>query len=491
MGNSKFILVLILLFVGAVDLLSVRAQVDKPASMKGADIKGRAPVNREILRVSLPRPTRIQLSNGLKVLILENHKLPTIAFSLMIKTGALSDPPDLVGLAGFVAEMLQEGTVYRTSEQIAGEVDGIGASLSAGASFGASTSRVGASGLVDDSEVLLDLMSDIVRNPTFPADELNKFKQREMADIQRQRSDPSFLARERFYNVLYGDFPAARVSSTLGSVEKVTSEKLKDFHSTYYRPNNAILGVVGDITPNNLMPLIKKYFGAWEQAQIPSDELPQLMKLGKSTIHLVDRPGSVQTNLIAGNHSLTRKNPDFIPLNVMNRILGGGPASRLFLNLREDKGYTYGAYSRFRSGIYPGPWSAATQVRTEVSEPSLREMLREFQRIREELVPEKELDDARRAMVASFALSLEQPSTVLGNWLIVEYYRFPEDYWDRYPEHVAGVDDKVVQDIANKYVDLDHMQIVAVGDELKIKKGLDKLGKVITYGSDGRRKDGQ
>ena len=110
-------------------------------------------------------------------------------------------------------------------------------------------------------------MSDIVRNPTFPAGELNKFKQREMADIQRQRSDPSFLARERFYSVLYGDFPAARVSSTLGSVKKVTSEKLKDFHSTYYRPNNAILGVVGDITPKNLMPLIKKYFGAWERAQ--------------------------------------------------------------------------------------------------------------------------------------------------------------------------------------------------------------------------------
>lgn len=491
MRHGKLIPVLLILLMGTVSLAPAQAQGDKAVSMKGADIKGRAPVNREILRVTLPRPTQRRLSNGLSVLILENHKLPTVAFSLMIKTGALSDPPDLPGLAGFVAEMLREGTVRRTSERLAEEVDSIGASLGTRAGFGSSTSRVTASGLVENSEQILDLMGDIVRNPTFPADELDKFKQREMADLQRQRSNPSFLARERFYSALYGDFPAAHVSSTPESVEKVTAEHLKDFHSAYYRPNNAILGVVGDVTPESVMPLIEKYFGVWERARIPSGKLPRLAKLGESTIHLVDRPDSVQTNFIAGNHSLTRKDPDFIPLNVMNRILGGGPASRLFLNLREDKGYTYGAYSSFRSGVYPGPWSAATQVRTDVSEPSLKEMFGEFRRIREEPVPEKELDDARRAMVASFALSLEQPGTVLGNWLTVEYYGLSKDYWDRYPEKVAGVDAKMVQKMATKYVDLDHMQIVAVGDGSKIKEGLEKFGTVVTYDTEGHRKDEQ
>ena len=491
MRHGKLISALLIFLMGTVSLTPAQAQGDKAVPMKGADIKGRAPVNREILRVTLPRPTQHRLSNGLRVLILENHKLPTVAFSLMIKTGALSDPPDLPGLAGFVAEMLREGTVRRTSEQLAEEVDRIGASLGASAGFGASTSRVTASGLVENTDQLLDLMTDIVRNATFPAEELDKFKLREMADLERQRANPNFLARERFYSVLYGDFPAARISSTPESVEKVTPENLKDFHSAYYRPNNAILGVVGDVTPESVMPLVEKYFGVWERARIPSGKLPRLAKLGESTIHLVDRPDSVQTNLIAGNHSLTRKDPDFIPLNVMNRILGGGPASRLFLNLREDKGYTYGAYSSFRSGVYPGPWSAATQVRTEVSEPSLREMFGEFKRIREEPVPEKELDDARRAMVASFALSLEQPGTVLRNWLTVEYYGLSEDYWDRYPEKVAGVNAKVVQKMATKYVDLDHMQIVAVGDESKIKGGLEKFGNVVTYDTEGRRKDGQ
>ena len=144
-----------------------------------------------------------------------------------------------------------------------------------------------ASGLVENTDQLLDLMTDIVRNATFPAEELDKFKLREMADLERQRANPSFLARERFYSVLYGDFPAARVSSTPESVEKVTTEHLKDFHSAYYRPNNAILGVVGDVTPESVMPLVEKYFGVWERARIPSGKLPRLAKLGASTIHLV------------------------------------------------------------------------------------------------------------------------------------------------------------------------------------------------------------
>ena len=460
---------------------------DKAVSMKGVVFKGRAPVNKEILRVKLPHPHERRLSNGLTVLILEDHKLPTVGFQLLIKTGALSDPQELPGLARFVAALLREGTRHRTSEQMAEEVDNIGAMLEAGAAFGSSNSRITASGLVENIDKILDLLSDMVTDPTFPTEELDKFKNRELANLRQQRSFPNFLAREKFHRVVYGEFPAAQISSTRDSVDRATTKHLKEFHSTYYRPNNALLGVVGAVTPESLMPLVEKYFEGWLRARVPLTKLPRLPPAQPKTIHLLDRPGSVQTSFYAGNLSLSRPDPDYIPFSVMNRVLGSGPSSRLFLNLREDKGYTYGAYTRFRPDIYPGPWAAVTDVRSEVTGPALGELMAEFRRIREELVPESELDDARRSFIAAFALELERPDVVLGHWLNVKYHGLSEDYWDRYPEAVVAVDTKLIQEIARKYVDLDHMQIVAVGDSGKIKEQLEEFGRVISYDSEGKR----
>ena len=463
-----------------------QAPGDKAVSLKGAVLKGRAPVSQEILRVQLPHPQQRRLANGLPVLILEDHKLPTVDFLLLIKTGALSDPHELPGLARFVAALLREGTHRRTSEQMAEEVDNLGAVLEAGASFGSSRSRIMASGLVENIDPILDLFSDMVTDPTFPAEELEKFKKRELADLRQQRSFPNFLAREKFHQVVYGEFPAAQISSTPDSVARVTGEHLQEFHSTYYRPNNALLGVVGDVTPASVMPLLEKYFGGWRPARVRSAQLPRLPAAQPKTIHLIDRPGSVQTSLYAGNLSLSRRDPDYIPFSVMNRVLGSGPSSRLFLNLREDKGYTYGAYTRFRPEIYPGPWAAGTDVRSEVTGPALGELMAEFRRIREEPVPASELNDARRSFIAAFALQLEQPGVVLGHWLNVNYYGLSEDYWDRYPEAVAAVDVKLVQKMARKYVDLDHLQIVAVGDSAKIKEKLEEFGRVISYDVEGQ-----
>ncbi len=488
MKRQVFHLLLSIAVVGGLGSAALaQAPAGKETPLKAVERKNRAPVNKEILRVRLPRPRETRLANGLTILVLEQHKLPTVTFVLWVKTGALADPKDLPGLARFTADMLREGTSHRSSAQLAADVDEIGASLSASAEFGSSTSTVTASGLVENVDRILELMSDIVLNPTFPADELDKYRQRQLAELEEERATPEFLGREKFFQVLYRNFPASVVSATPDSVKRATPEQLKAFHDQYYAPNNAILGVVGDVQFDPILSLIRKHFGEWKDHPSNAPNPGALPPAAPAKISLVDRPNSVQTNIVAGDFAVRRADPDFIPLTVMNRVLGGGPSSRLFLNLREEKGYTYGAFSYFSAYVYPGAWIATTEVRNNVTDGSMRELMAEFKRIREEKVPEAELDDARRSIVARFALSLEQPTGLLNSWLTVKYYNLPEDYWDQYPEAVARVDADAVQRAARKYVDLDHLQFACVGDGKQIKSVLKKYGPVEVYDTDGKR----
>lgn len=447
----------------------------------------RAPVSKEILRVTLPRPNEITLPNGLTVMVLERHKLPTLNMALWIKTGALRDPRTLPGLASFTAGMLREGTTHRSSEQIAAAVDDIGATLQASARFGSNLTSITASGLAGDADRILELMSDVVLNPTFPESELAKYKTRQLAALQQQRSEPGFLSQERFHEALYRSFPAAVVSATPESVKAMTPELLRKFHDEYYLPSNAILGVVGDVQENEIIALISKHFGNWNGRPVANTELGELPPPAPFKIYLVDRPDSVQTNIVAGDYGARRTDPDYVALTVMNRILGGGPTGRLFMNLRAEKGYTYGAFSFFGDGIYREPWLAETAVRTAVTDGSMHELMYEFKRIANERVPEQELDEARHAIVANFALSLEQPARLLNDWMLVRYYSLPLDYWDRFPEQVAKISADQVEETARKYVDLDHLQVVCVGDAKQIKQVLQKYGPVEVYDANGNR----
>lgn len=447
----------------------------------------RAPVSREILKVTLPRPVVTKLPNGLTLLVLEQHKLPTVAFSLRIESGAMSDPGDMPGLAMFTADMLKEGTTHRSSSQLASDVDNIGSSLSASANFGSDTTQISASGLTTNTDRILELMSDATLNPIFPQDELEKYKKRQLANLEQERSDPDFLGQERFRHAVYGSFPAAAYSATQESVNNISQAQLQAFHDQYYVPSNAILGVAGDVKAEDIKALVLKYFGGWKDHPVDKAKLGQVPPPAPFKISLVDRPGSVQTNILAGDYGARRVDADFIPMVVMNRILGGGPQARLFLNLREDKSYTYGAYSRFGDEIYPDAWVANTEVRTAVTDGSMHELMFEFNRIRDQKVPENELDESRHAIVASFALSLEQPQRLLAYSMLVQAYGLPRDYWDRYPEKVAQVNQDVVQAAAKKFVDLAHLQVVCVGDRKQIESVLKKYGPVEVYDADGKR----
>jgi zinc protease len=484
-----------ILFLTALFLFGLAASAQQPQGGDAKPLPGkvtrlnRVPVNNEILKVKLPHPKEFSLPNGLTVLVLEEHRLPTVNYSLWIKSGAISDPADLPGLASFTADLLREGTATRTSSQIATELDELGATFTSNAAFGANLTILQASGLSQSADKLMDLLSDLTVNPKFPADELEKFKRQERARLTQARSNPGTLARERLYKAIYGSFPASVQLATNESVQKVTPEALKNFHDGCYLPNNTILAIAGDITLAQAAALVKKHFGGWQSHPVAAPKWDEVPTPGAAKVYLVDRPGSVQSNILAGVLGLRRSDPDFIPLTVMNRILGGSASSRLFANLREDKGYTYGAYSRISSDLFPGVVAANTEVRNPVTDGSLHELMYEFKRIRDEKVPAAELEDAKRAIVSSFALSVENPQGVITSWMAVKYFGLPENYWDNYSDAIAKVDAVAVQQIARKYIDLDHLQVVVVGDAKEVREAVNKYGTVSVFDADGKPQD--
>jgi len=458
-----------------------------PQTTKGAVIKGKAPVNKEVLKVKLPRAEEATLKNGLRVVLLPSDKVPTFNMQLVVLSGGLSDKPDYRGLATFTATLLREGTTKRSSKDIAEQIDALGATLAANAGLSSMTSTVTTSGLVENLDQTLELFSDVIRNPTFPQAEVDKYKTRTLAQLQFQRSIPQFLAQEQFSRAIYGtSHPASLIVPPAESIKKLTTKDLTEFHSTYYRPNNAIIAIVGDVTMKDIMPKLEKAFGDWPKADVPVASIPAAPAQTESRIYLIDRPGSVQTVLQLGTLGIERTSPDYFAVLMADRVLGGGPSGRLFLNLREDKGYTYGAYSNFGGSKFRGTWGASSEVRTDVTEGAMKEFMYELNRLRKEPVPAEELENAKRAIVGSFALSLEQPASLLQNIITQKLYNLPADYWDTYPQKVAAITAEDVQRAAQKYLDMEHLHVVAVGDAAKARDILAKYGKVELYDAEGK-----
>lgn len=453
-------------------------QAPAGASTKGVELKGKVPVNPQTLRVQLPKPQEVILRNGLRVALLEDHKLPTFSMQLYFNGGGLADPADKRGVAMVTASLLREGTKQRSSRDIAEQLATLGAGLSSSAGPASGESVVSVTGLSDNVEATFGIVSDVIRNPVFPATELDKFRARFLAQLQIQRANPGFQAQEQFMRAIYGEHPGALVVPSEAVIKGLTNADLLAFHAARYRPNNAFLIAHGDITLKDLIAKLERHFGDWEQGDPSKVSLPQPKGPAKARVLLVDRPGSVQTSLWLGSLGIERNSDDYFAMLVMNHILGGGPASRLFMNLREDKGYTYGVYSSFTGTTFPGVVVASTDVRTDVTEGAMRELALELQRIANEPVSEVELTNARRALIGRFALSLDSPASLMGNLATQKIYRLPDDYWDTYPQRVEAIKPADIQRVAKKYYDRDHLQIVAVGDAKQVGEVLKKYGTV-------------
>jgi predicted Zn-dependent peptidase len=475
----------VLMLMGAPARLLAQEAAATPLSK--VERKNRAPVSKEVLDVKLQRPIERKLSNGMTVLILEDHRFPAVVTEFHLRgAGAIFEPEKLTGLASVTAEMLRQGTKTRTSKQIAEQMDRLGASLWASSGFGSVETAVGASGLRDNFDAWFGIAVDVLLHPSFPEVELNRLKQRMKVQLRQQRSSPGFLSDERFARAVFGGHPAAIVSATPESIDALTPDALAAWHRDRFDPSRAILGIAGDVSTAQLMPKLEKWLAAWPRRSIDTALPANPTPVASRRIFVVDRPDSVQTTVAMGNIAIDRRSEDYVPMVVMNQILGGGSAARLFLNLREEKGYTYGVYSSFSAGEYPGAWRAGGNMRTEVTEGAFKEFFHELRRIRDEQAPATELEEAKRSVVANFALALEQPARVLGFAITRKIYGLPDDYWDAYPAKVMAVSAEDVERVARKYLDPATAQIVAVGDARKIKPVLEQYGAVEVYDNLGK-----
>ncbi len=464
------------------------SQAAQPSSTKGVVIKGKAPVSDEILKVKLPRPREADLPNGIHLMVLEDHRVPQITAQIIIQGAGGYFEPAESGLAGSTAAMMSEGTATRSSQQIAREQEEMASSIRIGGSMSGETAGMSVSALSENFDKTLNLAADILLNPSFPQQELNRYKMRQRATAIQLRSNSTFLAQERFGRAVFGSHPGSLVFPSVEAIDKLTREAMIEFHRTHYLPNNAIVAIVGDITFAEAKKKIETALGAWKKGQLVLPPVQDPAPLKDSKVYLVDRPNSVQTSLIIGTQAINRTDPDFDIVNMLNRIIGGGPTGRLFLNLREEKGWTYGAYSNLDSPRYRGSWAAQTEIRGDVTEAAVGEILNEINRTRVEPIPDREFLEKKRALVASFALSLESPGTILGNYVTSRQFGLPADYWDRYPERIMAVTKEQVQAAARKYLDASRIQVIAVGDGKKIGEGLKKFGTVDVSDADGRLK---
>jgi zinc protease len=432
------------------------------------DFRRRPPAPLPERALNLPLPEESTLSNGLRVVVVEQRRLPLVSFRLAFRVGDASDPLDLPGLTDVMTDMLVEGTESRTSRQIAEEVARYGATLTAGASSDYLT--VAASSLSTYADSVLELLADVTLRPTFPESELALAKANAQQNLIAQRAQPSFLASEAVARVLFGQHPYAVVASTPESIEALTRDALRRHHRALLVPNNAVLFAVGDVRPGEVVARAEGLFGGWQPGEVPEPVFPDPPVRTERTAYVVDRPGSAQTNILVANTSVTRTDPDYFAVLVMHTILGGNASARLFMNLREEKGYTYGAYTQLDARRHAGSFRATTEVRGEVTGVSLKEIFYELARIRDEDVSDKELTDAKTYLTGIFPIRLETQEGLVDQLVQIRMHGLPDDYLQTYRENILRVTKEDVRRAAGRYVTPDRAAVVVVGDKASIRE---------------------
>ncbi len=403
--------------------------------------------------IKLPPIHRTTLDNGLKVIVIEHHELPVVAFRLVLKSGSACDPPDKAGLANLTAGLLRKGTKTKSATQIAETIDFVGGSLGAGAGLDATfaTCRV----LSKHFDVGLDLLSDIILNPTFQQEEIERLRKQTLAGIKQKRDDPGSVADEKFRKFVFGDHPYGRPSEgTEETIRTITRDDILNFHQKYYVPNNAILAVVGDVKTEETIKKVKAKFMQWKSAEVPSPSLVEPPEIKGHQILLVDKPDLTQTYIRVGHLGIERKNPDYFAIRVMNYILGGGGfASRLMDEVRAKRGLTYGIHSRFDSYRLRGAFQVSTFTRNDSTAPAIEAILEQIRRIRTEKVTDKELEETKSFYNGYFPLQFETPEQIATQILNVELYDLGEDYIKNFRKNIKAVTKEDVLRVAQKYLE--------------------------------------
>jgi zinc protease len=424
--------------------------------------------------MSLPVPQKFRLANGLNVFLVEQHSLPVVSANVIVLSGGDRNPPDHPGLASFTAEMLDEGTGKRSPLEIAADADQIGAFLSTGSStdYGYVALRT----LAKDADPAFELLSDVLLNPAFAPEEIERIRNDRLTRILQQKDNPGSLAIKVFLDAVYGSaHPYGSVEvGTEESNRAITRDRLILFYQSGHLAANASLVVAGDITESGLRALAEKHLGKWEGAE-SSAGMPALSGKPCRRIVIVERPDAPQTVLRIGHVGASRANPDYVALEVMNTALGGLFSSRINLNLREKNGYTYGASSAFVFRRGPGPFLVGTAVRTDVTAPAVSEIFREIERMREDDVTPEELAIAKDSMSRSLPGLFETTPEAVSSIGQLFVHDLPLTYYHDLPQLIQNVSAVEVRKVARLYLKPEETVIVAVGDRRRIESELQKL----------------
>jgi zinc protease len=432
-----------------------------------------------------PAVEKTILGNGLEVWLARQTELPIVSMNMVFKSGGAVNPSGKAGLASFVSSLLTTGTRTRSAVDIANQLGDIGASVNANSGWDSAT--VTMQSLTSQLDRALDIYADVLLNPAFSDREFQTFQRRTLVGLQQRKDNANAIASAAYPALLYGrNHP---YGTSLGgdetSVKAIKQSDVENFYRTYYRPNNAVLIVAGDITMAALKPKLETAFASWKSGPVPATALPQVQAFNRPGIYLIDKPGAAQSVIMIGQVGVPRDNPDYYALTVMNSILGGGGSGRLFMNLREDKGYTYGAYSDFSFRRGPGPFTASAGVQSLVTKESVIEFLRELNGIRGSLpVSARELEAHKMNIIRGLPGQFETNGQIANQLSNLVTFGLPGNYYDEMASKIRSVTLADVNRVANTYLTPDRMAILVVGDKALIEpklREIDAVGSTIYY----------
>lgn len=421
--------------------------------------------------LTLPAVVKTVLPNGLTLLVVEHHELPIADFVLVVKSGSEVDPAGKEGLASLASALLDEGTATRGAMDIADQAAFLGVELTTASGWDAS--RVALHTPTAQLDGALALFADVALQPAFAANELERLRKERLTQILQIKDRGPAIADLVFSSILYGeDHPYGRwQTGTEASVTSLSRADVRTFYETFYRPNNATMIVVGDVEPADITARIESLFGAWSKGDVPAARFGAATPREGTTVYIVDKPGAPQSSFRIGSIGVARSTPDFFPLQVMNTILGGSFTSRLNQNLREEKGYTYGAGSGFAMRQEAGPFTARAEIVATKSDAALVEFMKEIRGIGE-AVPGEELAKAKRYLQLQLPSQFETTEDIAMGLVPVALYGLPLDYYDTYAQRIGAVTREDVQRVARTYLDPARMAVVIVGDRKSIEEGI-------------------
>ena len=413
-------------------------------------------------------PTKFVTSNGMTILVLEQHFLPIVEVNAMVKSGSAQDPPEKAGLANLVASLLDEGTTSRSSKQLAEQIDFVGGALEVRASedFTNASVRV----LKKDAELGFTLLADILQHPAFHKPEFERIRSQILGEMASDNDDPGHVAMKAFNQLVFHGHPYRwPLYGTEESLNKITHADVVGFYSREYIPSQVIVTIVGDVTLDQVSGLVQTYFGGWKKVSAPPRNLKNPAAVEKKTVQLIEKD-LTQSNVILGHSGISRTNPDFYAVTVMNYILGaGGFSSRLMDSIRDKQGLVYGIMSHFDARLMPGSFWVNFQTRTDATNQAIQGVLSEIKSIREALVTDQELSEAKSFLMGSFPLRLDSTAKLAQVVSQVEFYGLGFEYFSQYPKWIERVTKEDVLRVAKQYLNTQRYALVVVGNTAKAK----------------------